>query len=188
MTLYGNLECGRAKSDGESTRGKAKFGKRHGSRKWKDESFSPRRRHRGKGRKRQQTPSPHTMCHTPHWAFAGRLDFYYFVFLKRRKCIRGHFLSLRGGGLRGRGLKGELKGELKGGLKRMLKIFLRTTGPVTNQVPIRVVLTGEAHFCAPAFSYVLRSKNGSLLCHTREAPIPSPKIISVSGAKNEPKN
>ena len=25
--------------------------------------------------------------------------------------------------------------------------------------------TGEAHFCAPAFSYVLRSKNGSLLCH-----------------------
>ena len=24
--------------------------------------------------------------------------------------------------------------------------------------------TGEAHFCAPAFSYVLRSKNGSLLC------------------------
>ena len=25
--------------------------------------------------------------------------------------------------------------------------------------------TGEALFCAPAFSYVLRSKNGSLLCH-----------------------
>ena len=25
--------------------------------------------------------------------------------------------------------------------------------------------TGEAHFCAPAFSYVLRSKNGSLLCY-----------------------
>ena len=25
--------------------------------------------------------------------------------------------------------------------------------------------TGEAHFCASAFSYVLRSKNGSLLCH-----------------------
>ena len=25
--------------------------------------------------------------------------------------------------------------------------------------------TGEAHFCAPAFSYVLRSKKGPLLCH-----------------------
>ena len=25
--------------------------------------------------------------------------------------------------------------------------------------------TGEAHFCAPAFSWVLRSKKGSLLCH-----------------------
>ena len=62
MTLYGNLQCGRAKSearpDGESTRGKAKFGKRHGSRKWEEENSSTRRRHRGKGRKRQQTPSP----------------------------------------------------------------------------------------------------------------------------------
>ena len=34
---------------------------------------------------------PHTMCHTPHWASAGRVAFYYFVFLKRRKCIRGYF-------------------------------------------------------------------------------------------------
>ena len=25
--------------------------------------------------------------------------------------------------------------------------------------------TGEAHFCAPAFSYVLRTKKGPLLCH-----------------------
>ena len=36
---------------------------------------------------------PHTMCHTPHWASAGRVAFLYFVFLKRRKCIRGHFLA-----------------------------------------------------------------------------------------------
>ena len=43
----------------------------------------------GNGRK---PPPPHTMCHTPHWASAGRVAFYYFVFLKRRKCIRGHFL------------------------------------------------------------------------------------------------
>ena len=25
--------------------------------------------------------------------------------------------------------------------------------------------TGEVHFCAPAFSYVLRSKKGSILCY-----------------------
>ena len=27
-------------------------------------------------------------------------------------------------------------------------------------------LTGEAPFCAPAFSYVVRTKKGPLLCHT----------------------
>ena len=89
-----------ARPDGESTRGKAKFGKRHGSRKWEEENSATRRRHRGKGRKRQKTPlPPHTMCHTPHWASAGRIGrvaFYYFVFLKRRKCIRGHFLVVFG--------------------------------------------------------------------------------------------
>ena len=84
-----------ARPDGESTRGKAKFGKRHGSRKWEEENSATRRRHREKGRKRQPPP-PHTMCHTPHWASAGRVAFYYFVFLKRRKCIRGHFLVVFG--------------------------------------------------------------------------------------------
>ena len=52
---------------------KAKFRKRHGSRKWEEENSATRRRHRGKGRKRQKTPSPPTMCHTPHWASAGRV-------------------------------------------------------------------------------------------------------------------
>ena len=33
--------------------------------------------------------------------------------------------------------------------------------------------TGEAHFCAPAFSYVLRSKKGPLLCHIVIALMPS---------------
>ena len=55
-----------ARPDGEATRGKAKFGKRHGSRKWEEENSSTRRRHRGKGRKRQQTPSPpYNVPHTP---------------------------------------------------------------------------------------------------------------------------
>ena len=81
-----------ARPDGESTRGKANFGKRHGSRKWEEENSSTRRRHRGKGRKRQKTPSPpYNVPHTP-LGIAGRVAFYYFVFLKRRKCIRGHFL------------------------------------------------------------------------------------------------
>ena len=55
-----------ARPDGESTRGKAKFGKRHGSRKWEEENSTTRRRHRGKGRKRQKTPSPpYNVPHTP---------------------------------------------------------------------------------------------------------------------------
>ena len=53
-----------ARPDGESTRGKAKFGKRHGSRKWEEENSATRRRHRGKGRKRQKTPSPPIQCAT----------------------------------------------------------------------------------------------------------------------------
>ena len=51
------------------------------------------------GNGRKTPPPPHTMCHTPHWASAGRIGrvaFYYFVFLKRRKCIRGHFLVVFG--------------------------------------------------------------------------------------------
>ena len=50
----------------------------------------------GRGGNGSKPPSPHTMCHTPHWASAGRVAFYYFVFLKRRKCIRGHFLGVFG--------------------------------------------------------------------------------------------
>ena len=68
-TPYGNLECGKAKSgrrDLMGSQGKAKFGKRHGSRKWEEENSSTRRRHRGKGRKRQKTPSPpYNVPHTP---------------------------------------------------------------------------------------------------------------------------
>ena len=55
-----------ARPDGDSTRGKAKFRKRHGSRKWEEENSATRRRHRGKGRKRQKTPSPpYNVPHTP---------------------------------------------------------------------------------------------------------------------------
>ena len=50
----------------------------------------------GRGGNGRKPPPPHTMCHTPHWASAGRVAFYYFVFLKRRKCIRGHFLVVFG--------------------------------------------------------------------------------------------
>ena len=66
-TPYGNLECGKAKSgrrDLMGSQGKAKFGKRHGSRKWEEENSSTRRRHRGKGRKRQKTPLSPIQCAT----------------------------------------------------------------------------------------------------------------------------
>ena len=39
---------------------------------------------------------PHTMCHTPHWATAGRVAFFCFPFLKRLKYIRYHFLVVLG--------------------------------------------------------------------------------------------
>ena len=79
-----------ARPDGESTRGKAKFGKRHGSRKSSGKKRTPQHEGVTEGR------GGNTMCHTPHWASAGRVAFYYFVFLKRRKCIRGHFLVVFG--------------------------------------------------------------------------------------------
>ena len=53
--------------------------------------------------KGQKTPSPHTMFHTP-LGTARRVALYYFVVLKRRKCIRGLFLGvfgIRGGPLKG---------------------------------------------------------------------------------------
>ena len=63
-----------------STRGKAKFGKRHGSRKWEEENSATRRRHRGKGEETAENPSsPHTMCHTPHWA-SGLVAFFTLYF------------------------------------------------------------------------------------------------------------
>ena len=85
-TPYGNLECGRAKSGRRDLMGSQRVAR---------PSFSTRRRHRGKGRKRQKTPSP--PYNVPHiQASAGRVAFYYFVFLKRRKCIRGHFFGVFG--------------------------------------------------------------------------------------------
>ena len=98
--LYGNLECGRATSGRRDLMGshawqgqvwKEAWKPQVGRRELRNTKASPR-----KGRKRQKTPFPHTMCHTPHWASAGRVAFYYFVFLKRRKCIRGHFLVVFG--------------------------------------------------------------------------------------------
>ena len=93
-TPYGNLECAgqvwEARPDGESTRDKAKF--RKGMEAASGQKRTPQ--HEGVTERREETaenPLPHTMCHTPHWAYAGRVAFYYFVFLKRRKCIRGHF-------------------------------------------------------------------------------------------------
>ena len=79
----------------ESTRGKAKFGKRHGSRKWEEENSATRRRHRGNGDETAENPLP-IQCATHPRGSAGRVAFYYFVFLKRQKCIRGHFLVVFG--------------------------------------------------------------------------------------------
>ena len=95
---------------GNTTRGKAKFGKRHGSQKREEENPLTRRRLRGTAAKPRKPPPPHTMCHTPS---AGRVAFYYFVFLKRRKCIRGLFLGVFG--IRGGPLKGSSR--IRGGIR-----------------------------------------------------------------------
>ena len=56
-TPYANLECGRAKSGRRDLMGSQRVAR---------PSSATRRRHRGKGRKRQKTPSPpHNVPHTP---------------------------------------------------------------------------------------------------------------------------
>ena len=98
MTLYGNLECGRAKSGRRDLMGSQRVARPSLERGMEAASGKKRTpQHEGvtegRGGNGSKPPPPHTMCHTPHWASAGRVAFYYFVFLKRRKCIRGLFLG-----------------------------------------------------------------------------------------------
>ena len=55
----------------------------------------------------------------------------------------------------------------------------------SNQHPDRSY-TGEAHFCAPAFSYVLRSKKGPLLCHTVGRHRLGPEHVQISTPETWP--
>ena len=100
-TPYGNLECGRAKSGRRDLMGSQRVARPSLERGMEAASGKKRTpRHEGvtegRGGNGRKPPPPHTMCHTPHWASAGRVASYYFVFLKRRKCIRGHFLGVFG--------------------------------------------------------------------------------------------
>ena len=96
-TPYGNLECDRAKSGRRDLMGSQRVARPSLERGMEAASGKKRTpQHEGviegRGGNGRKPPPPYTMCHTPHWASAGRVAFYYFVFLKRRKCIRGHFL------------------------------------------------------------------------------------------------
>ena len=96
-TPYGNLECGRAKSGRRDLMGSQRVARpilERGMEAASGKKRTPQHEGvtEGRGGNGRKPPPPHTMCHTPHWASAGRVAFYYFVFLKRRKCIRGHFL------------------------------------------------------------------------------------------------
>ena len=100
-TPCGNLECGRAKSGRRDLMGSQRVARPSLERGMEAASGKKRTpQHEGvtegRGGNGRKPPPPHTMCHTPHWASAGRFAFYYFVFLKRRKCIRGHFLVVFG--------------------------------------------------------------------------------------------
>ena len=101
----GRSYCGRSHTDWEHNAWQGKVWKKawqpkEGRREPLNAKTSPR-----DSSKAQKTPSPPIQCAThPHWASAGRVAFYYFVFLKRRKCIRGLFLGvfgIRGGPFEG---------------------------------------------------------------------------------------
>ena len=99
-TPYGNLECGRAKSGRRDLMGSQRVARPSLERGMEAASRKKRTpQHKGvtegRGGNGRKLPPPHIMCHTPHWASAGRVAFYYFVFLKRRKCIRGQFLPVK---------------------------------------------------------------------------------------------
>ena len=100
-TPYGNLDCGRAKSGRRDLMGSQRVARpslERGMEAASGKKKTPQHEGvtEGRGGNGRKPPPPHTMCHTPHWASAGRVAFYYFVFLKRRKCIRGHFLVVFG--------------------------------------------------------------------------------------------
>ena len=89
-TPYGNLECGRAKSGRRDLMGSQRVARPSLERGMEAASGKKRTpQHEGvtegRGGNGRKPPPPHTMCHTPHWASAGRVAFYYFVFLKRRE-------------------------------------------------------------------------------------------------------
>ena len=98
-TPYGNLDCGKTKSGRRDLMGSQRVARPSLEEAWKSQvgrrellntKASPR-----EGRKRQKTPSPpYNVPHTPLGIRSAA--FYYFVFLKRRKCIRGHFLGVFG--------------------------------------------------------------------------------------------
>ena len=87
-TPYGNLECGRAKSGRQDLMGSQRVARPSLERGMEAAS--------GKKRTPQHEGVTAGRGHTPHWASAGRVAFYYCLFLKRRKCIRGHFLVVFG--------------------------------------------------------------------------------------------
>ena len=84
-TPYGNLECGRAKSGNRDLMGSQRVARPSLERGMEAASGKKRTpQHEGvtegRGGNGRKPPPPHTMCHTPHWASAGRVAFYYFVY------------------------------------------------------------------------------------------------------------
>ena len=82
-----------ARPDGESTHCKAKFGKRHGSRKWKKRTPQ----HEGVTEGREETAEnplpPYNVSHTP-LGIRRAGCFLLLCISQRRKCIRCHFLGV----------------------------------------------------------------------------------------------
>ena len=99
-TPYGNRECGRAKSGRRDLMGSQRVARpslERGMEAASGKKRTPQHEDVNEGRGGNgRKPPPPIQCATHPLGIAGRVAFYYFVFLKRRKCIRGHFLVVFG--------------------------------------------------------------------------------------------
>ena len=99
MTLYGNLECGRAKSGRRDLMGSQRVARPSLERGMEAASGKKRTpQHEGvtEGRGGNGSKPPPPPYNVPHTPLGIRRAGCFLLLLKRRKCIRGHFLGVFG--------------------------------------------------------------------------------------------
>ena len=91
-TPYGNLECGRAKSGRRDLMGSQRVARpilERGMEAASGKKRTPQHEGvtEGRGGNGRKPPPPHTMCHTPHWASAGRVASHTPLGIRRAGCF-----------------------------------------------------------------------------------------------------